>query len=153
MRNIFIIIAIVASSVYSIADDSDAVYDPIRTPIYCGKILFCSKIVDDVDKTPCDIESRLVLYSKNTEDTIRGVMQFWISFDIKNAEVNKELVVLEIADLRFIRCDKSNFNMNILLPEFYEELHSWHWWLGEYMNPLTLYPQQLWTIKYIVIPQ
>ena len=76
MRNIFIIIAIVASSVYSIADDSDAVYDPIRTPIYCGKILFCSKIVDDIDKTPCDIESRLVLYSKNTEDTIRGVMQF-----------------------------------------------------------------------------
>jgi len=43
--------------------------------------------------------------------------------------------------------------MNTFQSEFYEELHSWHWWLGEYMNPLTLYPQQLWTIKYIVIPQ
>ena len=153
MKNIFIIITLIASSVNAIADNNDAIYDPIRTPIYYGKTLFCSKIVDDVDKTPCDTESRLVLYSKNIEDTIRGVMQFWISFDIKNAEANKELVVQEIADIQFIRGDKPYFEMNALQPEFYEELFSLHWWLGEYVNSHTLYPQQLWTMRYIVIPQ
>ena len=147
MKNIFTIFTLIALSVYSFADDNDTIYDPIQTPIYCGKTLFCSKIVDDIDKTPCDTESRLVIYSKNAEYTIRGVLQFRISIDTTNAAVNTELLVQEITDLRFVRCDKSEFEMNTFQSEFYEELCSWHWWLGEYMNPLTLYPQQLWTIK------
>ena len=153
MRNIFIILILVASSVCSFADNNDAIYDPIQTPIYCGRTLFCSKNVNDIDKTPCDKESRLVVYSHNAEDTIRGTLQFRINIDTTNAAVNKELTVQEITDLRFVRCDKLGIEMNTFQSEFYEELRSWHWWLGEYMNPLTLYPQQLWTIKYIVIPQ
>ena len=55
-------------------------------------------------------------------DTIQGVMLFWIHFDITNLEANKELAVKEITDLQFIRCDKPEYDMNALLPEFYEEL-------------------------------
>ena len=78
MRNIFIILILVASSVCSFADNNDAIYDPIQTPIYYERTLFCSKNVNDIDKTPCDKESRLVVYSHNAEDTIRGTLQFMI---------------------------------------------------------------------------
>lgn len=151
MREILIILSLIVSSFCAYADDNDAIYDPIQTPIYLGKTLFCSKIADDINKTPCDIESRLVVYSQNVEDTIRGVLQFRINFDTTKAMVNTELAVKDITDLRFVRCDKSGIEMDTFQSEFYEELCSWHWWLGEYINPLTLYPQQVWTIKYIVI--
>lgn len=153
MKKIFIIIIFVVSSVYLIADDIDAIYDPIITPIYTGRTLFCSVMTDDIDKTPCDPESRHIVYSTNVIDTIQGVMSFWIHFDTINLEPNKELTVKEITSLQFIRCDKPEFDISTLLPEFYEELHLWHWWLGDYVNPLTMYPKQQWTAKFIVIPQ
>ena len=87
---------------YSSADNNDAIYDPIQTPIYFGKRLFCSTIVDNIDETPCDSESRLVVCSPNVIDTIQGVMLFWIHFDTTNVAVNKELKVKEIVDLEFI---------------------------------------------------
>ena len=121
MRKILIII-LVASSVYCLADNNDAIYDPIQTPIYFGKTLFCSTIVDNIDETPCDPESRLVIYSPNVKDSIQGAMLFWIHFDTTNVAVNKELKVKEIVDLEFIRCDKTEFDMNTLRPAFYEEL-------------------------------
>ena len=110
-------------------------------------------MTDDIDKTPCDPESRHIVYSTNVIDTIQGVMSFWIHFDTINLEPNKELTVKEITSLQFIRCDKPEFDISTLLPDFYEELHLWHWWLGDYVNPLTMYPKQQWVAKFIVIPQ
>lgn len=153
MKKIFISIIFVASSVWSIADDIGAIYDPIGTPIYTGKTLFCSAIINDIDETPCDPESRHIVYSTNVIDTIQGVMLFRIHFDTTNVEANKELAVKEITDLQFIRCDKPEYDMNALLPEFYEELRLWHWWLGDYVNPPTTYPWHQWVAKFIVIPQ
>lgn len=152
MRKILIII-LVASSVYCLADNNDVIYDPIQTPIYLGKTLFCSTIVDNIDETPCDPESRLVVCSPYVIDTIQGVMLFWIHFDTTNVVINKELKVKEIVDLEFIRYDKTEFGMDALRPAFYEELRLWHWWLGDYINPLTMYPWQQWTMRFIVIPQ
>ena len=152
MRKILIIV-LVALSVYCLADNNDAIYDPIQTPIYFGKTLFCSTIVDNIDETPCDPESRLVIYSPNVKDSIQGAMLFWIHFDTTNVAVNKELKVKEIVDLEFIRCDKTEFDMNTLRPAFYEELRLWHWWLGDYMNSFTMYPWQQWTMRFIVVPQ
>ena len=152
MRKILIII-LVASSVYCLADNNDVIYDPIQTPIYLGKTLFCSTIVDNIDETPCNPESRLVVCSPYVIDTIQGVMQFWIHFDTTNVVINKELKVKEIVDLEFIRYDKTEFGMDVLRPAFYEELRSWHWWLGDYINPLTMYPWQQWTMRFIVVPQ
>lgn len=138
---------------YSFADNNDAIYDPIQTPVYFGKTLFCSTIVDNIDETPCDPESRLVVYSPNVKDSIQGVMQFWIHFDTTNVVTNKELKVKEIVDLEFIGYDKTEFGIDALRPAFYEELRLWHWWLGDYINPLTMYPWQQWTMRFIVVPQ
>ena len=153
MKKVLISIILVASSVYCVADNNDALYDPIRTPIYAGKKLFCSTIVYNIDETPCDPESRLVVYSSKVIDTIQGVMLFRIHFDTTNVAVNKELKVKEIVDLEFIRCDKTEYDMNALRPAFYDELRLWHWWLGDYMNPLTMYPWQQWTMRFVVVPK
>ena len=102
MKKIFIIIIFVVSSVYLIADDIDAIYDPIITPIYTGRTLFCSVMTDDIDKTPCDPESRHIVYSTNVIDTIQGVMLFWIHFEtiikFSNSFIQDLLAVYEFAE-------------------------------------------------------
>lgn len=155
MKKSFTIVALIVMSVYCYADDNEeyVVTHPKITPIYFGRTLFCSTMPISYGETPCDPESRLVLYSPIVVDTIQGRLLYRIHFDTINAEVNKELPVLEITDLIFWSCNKAKFYMNLLRPKFYKELRLWHYWLGDYINPMTLYPWQQWTIKFIVIPQ
>lgn len=135
------------------ANESDeTIYDPIQTPVYTGTTLFCSKIAYDVNETPCDAESRLVVYSSDVRDTIQGALRFIISFDIATAGANKELVVQDINDIEIFRCDNPELDADTFIPIFREALSGWHWWLGDYMNPLTMYPRQQWAMKYIIVP-
>ena len=155
MRYIICTIALIIGLIGCFAGkttDEDVIYDPIQTPIYMGKTLYCSKISNNVDETPCDKESRLILCSPNVEDTVTGILQYKVTFDTTSVETNKELLVKDIDDISCIRCDKQGYDMNALTFAFRNELLSWHWWLGDYLNPHTLYPQQVWTIKFIVIP-
>lgn len=135
------------------ANESDeTIYDPIQTPVYTGTTLFCSKIAYDVNETPCDAESRLVVYSSDVRDTIQGALRFIISFDIATAGAYKELVVQDINDIEIFRCDNPELDADTFIPIFREALSGWHWWLGDYMNPLTMYPRQQWAMKYIIVP-
>ena len=34
-----------------------------------------------------------------------------------------------------------------------EELLKWHWWIGDYFDPCTLYPSQIWTTRFLVVPE
>lgn len=55
-------------------------------------------------------------------------------------------------DIEAFRCDNPELDADTFIPIFREALSSWHWWLGDYMNPLTMYPRQVWTMKYIIVP-
>ena len=155
MKKSFTIVALIVMSVYCYADDNEeyVVTHPKITPIYVGKTLFCSLIAYDLNETPCDPEPRLKVYSHNAVDTIHGALYYEIHFDTINAQFNTELPVLEINDVTIFRCDKPELNMEVLLPEFYEELQTRHYWLGNYINHQTLYPWQQWATKFIVIPK
>lgn len=155
MKKLFLIVALIVMSVYCYADDNEeyVVTHPKITPIYFGRTLFCSTMPISYGETPCDPESRLVLYSPIVVDTVHGALYYKIHFDTINAQFNTELPVLEIKDVTIFRCDKPELDMNLLRPKFYKELRLWHYWLGDYINPQTLYPWQQWTIKFIVIHQ
>ena len=40
-----------------------------------------------------------------------------------------------------------------LSSEIREELLKWHWWIGDYFDPCTLYPSQIWTTRFLVVPE
>ena len=115
---------------------------PISTPIYLGKTLFCQSI------------EKPILYSSFVKDTVQVLVQFQVHFDVTSAEANRELTVLDITNLK---CMRYSVNMPFevmseLAPAFREELLTWHWWLGDYLNPLTLYPSEVCVIQFLILP-
>ena len=155
MKRIFFICLVLFGVISCCANniERDVIYDPIRTPIYMGRMLFCSIIEYNHKKVPCDPDSRLIVYSNHIQDTVQGVLQFKVYFDIEVAAPNKELPVIDIDGVEFIRFDQCNIDLINFISIFREELLKWHWWLGDYLNPLTLYSQQVWVIKFMLIPQ
>ena len=127
----------------------DTIYDPKSTPIYLGKTLYCSKIVHYSEDVLCDKEPNLKVYTPYVKDTIKGVLQHTVSFDISNAAPYQELPVIDISEVTFV---KPRFENDTLAALCREELLTWHWWLGKYINPLTLFSKQAWASPYIIIP-
>lgn len=121
---------------------------PMSTPIYVGKSLYCP--LHDYD---CGTDTnRPIVQTSCVEDTIQVIVQYWVHFDVTCAEKNKELPVRDINGLQCMRCNVPSDIMCELASEIREELLKWHWWIGDYYNPCTLYPSQIWTTRFLVVP-
>ena len=117
---------------------------PMSTPIYVGKSLF---------HPFSGYKDRPIVQTSCVEDTIQVIVQYWVHFDVTCAEKNKELSVRDINGLQCMRCNVPSDIMCELSSEIREELLKWHWWIGDYFDPCTLYPSQIWTTRFLVVPE
>ena len=150
---IFLFVCLLSSTYICASNDTENQTDeenvtplvtPMSTPIYVGKSLFhpFSGYKDcPIVQTSC------------VEDTIQVIVQYWVHFDVTCAEKNKELPVRDINGLQCMRCNVPSDIMCELASEIREELLKWHWWIGDYYNPCTLYPSQIWTTRFFVVPE
>lgn len=151
MKTKTVILSLILSIMYGYAQSNDTIYDPISTPIYVGKTLFCSMVQYYPGDTLCDSESSLVIYSSDVKDTLQGALTCIVHFDTENVGLYQEIPVVDITDIEFVKpqlVETAKWS-----NQFREELLTLHWWTGKYINPLTFYPKQTWTFRYRIIPQ
>jgi hypothetical protein len=122
---------------------------PMSTPIFVGKSLYCP--LHDYD---CGTDmNRPIVQTSCVEDTIQVIVQYRVNFDVTGAEKNKELPVRDINGLQCIKCNVPSDIICELASKIREEMLKWHWWIGDYYNPCTLSPSQIWTTRFLVVPE
>lgn len=155
---IFLFVCLLSSTYICASNDTENQTDeenvtlvavPMSTPIYVGKSLYCR--LYDYD---CGTDmNRPIVQTSCVEDTIQIIVQFWVHFDVTDAEKNKELPVRDINGLQCMRCNVPSDIICELASKIREEILKWHWWIGDYYNPCTLYPSQIWITRFLVVPE
>lgn len=155
---IFLFVCLLSSTYICASNDTENQTDeenvtplvtPMSTPIYVGKTLYCR--LNDYD---CGTDmNRPIVQTSCVEDTIQIFVQFWVNFDVTDAEKNKELPVRDINGLQCMKCNVPSDIICELTSKIREEILKWHWWIGDYYNPCTLSPSQIWTTRFLVVPE
>lgn len=155
---IFLFVCLLSSTYICASNDTENQTDeenvtplvtPMSTPIYVGKSLYCR--LNDYD---CGTDmNRPIVQTSCVEDTIQIFVQFWVHFDVTDAEKNKELPVRDINGLQCMKCNVPSDIICELASKIREEILKWHWWIGDYYNPCTLSPSQIWITRFLVVPE